>query len=338
MRIIVTGGAGFIGSNLIHYLLNRHSDIQVLNLDKLGYASDPAYLDPVREDERYHFAQADLAERMPVRTVLRTFRPDGIIHLAAESHVDNSIEGPDPFIYSNVVGTFNLLEEFRQYLLDDERQMAGNRVLHVSTDEVYGSLEHDGSVFTEASPYAPNSPYSASKASSDMLVRSYHRTYGMDTVITRCSNNFGPHQHDEKLIPTVIRTALQHRDIPVYGKGENVRDWLYVKDHCSALDLAFFSAGAGSTYNIGGRNEWKNIELVRRICDLLNEEHGEGPGGDYKSLIRFVTDRPGHDLRYAVDPACIERELGWRQETGFPEALRQTVCWYLERFEKRMAE
>jgi dTDP-glucose 4,6-dehydratase len=256
-----------------------------------------------------------------------------VFHLAAESHVDNSIKGPEPFILSNVVGTFNLIEECRQLWQEDEKAWQ-NRFLHVSTDEVYGTLGDEG-YFTEETPYAPNSPYSASKAGSDFIVRSYYHTYGMNVVTTNCSNNFGPHQHDEKLIPTVIRNAVQHNDIPVYGKGENVRDWLYVVNHCDALDLVFHEGRlGGETYNVGGDNEWQNLELVHLICDLLNEEVGEGPEDDYKNLVSFVTDRPGHDYRYAIDASKIKSELGWSQEGSFEEDLRKTVRWYIERYKE----
>ncbi len=309
MNLVITGGAGFIGSNLIIYLIEKYPDYRILNIDKLTYASNPAYLNKVKDHNNYTFRKVDITDRAALRDIFRRFQPDGIIHLAAESHVDNSISGPEPFVLSNVLGTFNLLEECRQSWMQNERPFEKFRFHHVSTDEVYGTLGKDG-YFTEQTPYAPNSPYSASKASSDFLVRAYHHTYGMNTVTTNCSNNFGPHQHEEKLIPTVIRTALAGKPIPVYGKGENIRDWLYVKDHCRALDLVFHEGKTGETYNIGGHNEWMNIELVRKIADQLNKVVGEGPDGDYKNLITFVTDRPGHDLRYAIDPVKIEKELG----------------------------
>ncbi|MDG5767793.1 dTDP-glucose 4,6-dehydratase [Balneolales bacterium ANBcel1] len=331
MKLIVTGGAGFIGSNLILFLLSQQNDFEILNLDKLTYASDPEYLKPVEGNPAYRFVQADLVDRSTVSKVVREFRPDAVMHLAAESHVDNSIKGPEPFVMSNVVGTFNLLEECRQFWLKDPDTFATKRFLHVSTDEVYGSLGRDG-VFTEKTPYAPNSPYSATKAGSDFLVRSYHKTFGMNVVTTNCSNNFGPHQHDEKLIPTVIRKALAHEPIPVYGKGENVRDWLYVDDHCSAILDVFERGRTGETYIIGGHNEWKNIDLVRLLCNLLNEEKGEGPDGDYNNLISFVTDRAGHDLRYAIDPSKISGELGWKPKMNFEDQLRQTVAWYINRY------
>ncbi len=333
MRLLVTGGAGFIGSNLILFLLSRRKDVTLLNLDKLTYASDLSYLKPAEKNPSYIFVQADLVDRKAVHEIVREFRPDGVMHLAAESHVDNSIKGPEPFVMSNVVGTFNILEECRQFWLTDPNGYVDKRFLHVSTDEVYGSLGEEGT-FTEKTPYAPNSPYSATKAGSDFLVRSYYKTFKMNVVTTNCSNNFGPHQHDEKLIPTVIRKALAHEPIPVYGKGLNVRDWLYVTDHCNAILSVFECGRDGETYIVGGHNEWKNIDLVHLMCDLLNEETGDGPEGDYKNLITFVTDRAGHDLRYAIDPSKIQREIGWRPEMQFDEQLRETVAWYVRRYRK----
>ena len=333
-KIIVTGGAGFIGSNLILKLFKDHPDWTIMNIDKLTYASDTGYLKPLRDSERYYFKKIDLVDRDEVKDIVKTFQPDGVFHLAAESHVDNSISGPEPFILSNVVGTFNILEECRQLWQEDEESWKNNRFVHVSTDEVYGELEDDG-FFTEQTPYAPNSPYSASKASSDMIVRAYFHTYGMNLVTTNCSNNYGPHQHDEKLIPTVIRNAINHNPIPVYGKGENVRDWLNVIDHCLALETAFLKGNSGEVYNIGGNNEWKNIELVHKLCDLLNEEVGNGPDGDYKNLISFVTDRLGHDFRYAIDASKIKNELGWEPSTDFDGMLRDTVLWYVEKYNSK---
>ncbi|MCW9705903.1 dTDP-glucose 4,6-dehydratase [Fodinibius salsisoli] len=332
MNIIVTGGAGFIGSNLLCYLYEKYPDAHFLNIDKLGYASDLSYLNSIRNSNRYTFKKMDIVDREAVRDIIRTYKPDGVFHLAAESHVDNSIKGPEPFIQSNVVGTFNLIEECRQFWKQDDNSWKPHRFLHVSTDEVYGELGDEGA-FSEESPYAPNSPYSASKASSDFIVRSYFHTYGMDVVTTNCSNNFGPHQHDEKLIPTVIRTALKGEDIPVYGKGENVRDWLYVRDHCRALEVVYKEGKAGETYVIGGDNEWKNIELVRQICTILNQEAPQQSIGDYQNLITFVTDRPGHDFRYAIDASKIKRKLGWSPEDAFSERLTETIDWYIERYQ-----
>lgn len=336
MRLIITGGAGFIGSNLLLHLHKHYPEAHLLNIDKLTYASDLSFLSSIDNSERYRFRQLDLADRNAIRSVVREFNPDGVFHLAAESHVDNSISGPEPFVYSNVVGTFNLLEECRQHWSVHGKPDPEKRFLHVSTDEVFGSLERDG-YFTEETPYAPNSPYSATKAGSDFLVRSYSRTYDMNVVTTNCSNNYGPHQHDEKLIPTVIRSALHHKPIPVYGEGKNVRDWLFVRDHCRALDLVYQKGTAGGTYIIGGHNEWQNIELVTEICHLLDEEVGNGPAGRYESLISFVKDRPGHDKRYAIDPTRIEQELGWQNTQDFRRDLRETIRWYADRYLNNMS-
>ncbi len=328
--IIVTGGAGFIGSNLILHLHELYADYHIVNVDKLTYASDLNYLDAVKDSARYSFKQVDIVDRKAVRELIREVKPKGVFHLAAESHVDNSISGPEPFVMSNVVGTFNMLEECRQFWKETGQFEVG-RFLHVSTDEVYGTLGPEG-FFTETTPYAPNSPYSASKAGSDMLVRAYFHTYHMNVVTTNCSNNYGPHQHDEKLIPTVIRTALAGRPIPIYGKGENIRDWLFVRDHNRALDMVFHSGICGETYNIGGHNEWTNIELVKKICAILDEKVGDGPEGKYSNLISFVTDRPGHDMRYAIDPTKIEQELGWQNTQHFDRELGITIDWYIKRY------
>jgi dTDP-glucose 4,6-dehydratase len=331
MRIIVTGGAGFIGSNLLLYLHEKYPNYEFLNIDKLTYASNPEFLIPIKESKRYNFSKTDITNRTAVKNVIRYFKPDAIIHLAAESHVDNSIKGPEPFIMSNVVGTFNLIEEARLFWNVSGKDKNSVRFHHVSTDEVYGTLGAEG-LFTETTPYAPNSPYSASKAGSDFIVRSYHHTYGMNVVTTNCSNNYGQHQHDEKLIPTVIRTAYFKKPIPVYGKGENIRDWLFVLDHCKAIDMVLHNGKSGETYNVGGRNEWKNIDLVREICNILNEIVGNGPDGDYNNLITFVTDRPGHDLRYAIDATKLETELGWQNTQDFRRDLLETVQWYINKY------
>ena len=328
--IIVTGGAGFIGSNLILHLHEAYPDYHIVNVDKLTYASDLKYLDEIKDSSRYQFKQVDIVDRNAVKNLIREVKPDGVFHLAAESHVDNSISGPEPFVMSNMVGTFNMLEECRQ-LWKETGQFEQGRFLHVSTDEVYGTLGPEG-FFTETTPYAPNSPYSASKAGSDMLVRAYFHTYHMNVVTTNCSNNYGPHQHDEKLIPTVIRTALAGKPIPIYGKGENIRDWLFVRDHNRALDMVFQKGRSGETYNIGGHNEWTNIDLVRKICSILDDKVGHGPNGKYSNLISFVTDRPGHDMRYAIDPTKIEQELGWQNTQHFDRELGITLDWYIKRY------
>jgi dTDP-glucose 4,6-dehydratase len=330
--IIVTGGAGFIGSNLILHLHESYPDYHIVNVDKLTYASDLTYLDAVESSDRYTFKQVDIVDRNAVKDLIRSVKPEGVFHLAAESHVDNSISGPEPFVMSNVVGTFTMLEECRQFW-KDSGTFESSRFLHVSTDEVYGTLGPEG-LFTESTPYAPNSPYSASKAGSDLLVRAYFHTYHMNVVTTNCSNNYGPHQHDEKLIPTVIRTALKGKPIPIYGKGENIRDWLFVRDHNRALDMVFHSGKSGETYNIGGHNEWTNIDLVRKICSILDEKVGNGPDGAYSNLISFVTDRPGHDMRYAIDPTKIEQELRWRNTQNFDRELGITIDWYVTRYTK----
>jgi len=335
MKLIITGGAGFIGSNLILHLFEKYPNWTIYNIDKLTYASDRNYLNSIKNSERYHFKKVDLVDRLAVQEVVKSYRPDGVIHLAAESHVDNSILGPEPFIQSNVVGTFNILEECRQLWGQEPEEFAHARFLHVSTDEVYGELEDDG-FFTEETPYAPNSPYSASKAGSDFIVRSYFQTYGMNVVTTNCSNNYGPHQHDEKLIPTVIRSAMQSKNIPIYGKGENIRDWLFVKDHCSAIETVFNEGKAGETYNIGGNNEWKNIDLVHKICEILNKVVGKGPEGDYKNLITFVTDRLGHDFRYAIDASKIKRELNWEPNPDFDGMIEETILWYVNKYKSTL--
>lgn len=334
MRLIVTGGAGFIGSNLILHLHKHYKDFEIFNIDKLTYASDITNLESLKHSRNYHFKKMDLTDRNSVREVVQSFKPEGVIHLAAESHVDNSIKGPEPFVLSNIVGTFNLIEECRQLWFDEINPMEKGRFVHVSTDEVYGTLGDNGS-FSENTPYAPNSPYSATKAGSDFLVRSYHHTYGMDTIITNCSNNFGPHQHFEKLIPTVIRKAVAGKPIPVYGKGDNVRDWLHVEDHCSALANLFVKGEAGGQYCIGGNNEWKNIDLVHLICEILNEEVGDGPDGDYKNLIEFVTDRLGHDYRYSIDASKIKEDIGWTPSDYFEELLKDTVKWFIGKLGKK---
>ncbi len=325
--VVVTGGCGFIGSNLVHYLHREHPDWTIVNIDRLSYAADPDRVADLETSDRYRFIRLDLVDRHDVHSVLEEIAPDAVFHLAAETHVDNSIRESDPFIRSNVIGTYNLLEALRMLWCSGE---AKGRLLHVSTDEVFGETAEG--FFTERSPYRPSNPYAASKASSDHLVAAWHRTYGLDAVTVNCSNNYGPRQHREKLIPTVIRAALEGRPIPVYGHGENVRDWLNVEDHCRALDMIFERAPSGERYVVGARNEWRNIDLVRLICELLDEEVDTPPAGGHASLIGFVDDRPGHDLRYAVDPAKLERELGWSPRVPIQDGMRTTVRWYLNQW------
>ncbi|TBU96518.1 dTDP-glucose 4,6-dehydratase [Stutzerimonas kirkiae] len=332
MRILVTGGAGFIGSALIRHLIGdtRH---EVLNLDKLTYAGNLESLAGIDNDPRYRFLQADIADRQAVGRALAEFQPDAIMHLAAESHVDRSIDGPAAFIETNIVGTYQLLEATRAYWsgLPAERREAF-RFHHISTDEVYGDLHGVDELFLETTPYAPSSPYSASKAASDHLVRAWQRTYGLPTLVTNCSNNYGPYHFPEKLIPLVILNALEGKPLPVYGDGSQIRDWLFVEDHARALLEVVTHGQVGETYNIGGHNEQKNIDVVRAICALLEELAPGKPAGieRYEALITFVKDRPGHDQRYAIDAGKIERELGWTPRETFHSGLRKTVQWYLD--------
>jgi dTDP-glucose 4,6-dehydratase len=326
---LVTGGAGFIGSALIRLLLNE-TDTHVVNVDKLTYAGNLESLPEAEDNPRYSFEQVDICHSAALRDCFDRHAPDAVIHLAAESHVDRSIDGPSTFIETNVVGTFTLLQESLRYwraLGAGERD--DFRVLHVSTDEVYGSLGADGR-FHEATPYAPNSPYSASKAASDHLVRAWHHTYGLPVVTTNCSNNYGPYQFPEKLIPLTIQNALAEKPLPVYGRGENVRDWLFVEDHARALRAAAERGTPGETYNVGGNCERRNIDVVRSICALLDDIRPRDGGQPHAQLITFVTDRPGHDVRYAIDASKIGRELGWRPSDTFESGLRKTVEWYLE--------
>lgn len=327
--ILVTGGAGFIGANFVLQYAAASSDT-IVNLDKLTYAGNFDNLVLLRADPKHIFVRGDIADRDLVAHLLETHRPSAIVNFAAESHVDRSIHGPDDFIQTNVVGTFHLLEETRAYweeLAPDEKNRF--RFLHISTDEVYGSLGPNDPAFSEWTPYAPNSPYSASKAASDHLVRAYHHTYGLPTLTTNCSNNHGPYQFPEKLIPLIILNAMSGKPLPVYGDGSNVRDWLYVGDHCAAIRLVLEKGRPGETYNIGGRSEQRNIDVVRAICSLLDELHPDSPVTPHEKLITFVKDRPGHDQRYAIDCTKIEREVGWKPTENFGSGLRKTVQWYL---------
>ena len=323
--ILVTGGAGFIGSNLLSLLVPRHPEHRFVNVDALTYAGNPASLADVAHLPNYALERADVGDRAAVEAVFERWQPDHVIHLAAESHVDRSIVAPGAFIQTNVVGTFNLLDVARARW----GKTAGHVFHHVSTDEVFGSLPLDGGHFTETSRYDPSSPYSASKAASDHLVLAYHRTFGLPVKLTNCSNNYGPRQFPEKLVPLMIMNAVEGKPLPVYGKGENVRDWLYVEDHCSAIWLVFEQGRFGETYLVGGGTELPNLEVVRLVCRLVSEETGRSRE-ELERLIRFVTDRPGHDLRYAIDPAKITRELGWSPRETFESGLRKTVRWYLD--------
>jgi dTDP-glucose 4,6-dehydratase len=333
-NILITGGAGFIGSNFIPHFLEQHPGYRIVNIDALTYAGDPNNVRITTGKETYEFVQGDITDRALLEKLFAQFSFSGVVHFAAESHVDNSISGPEKFILTNIFGTFQLLDVARKNWMNAPFQIREgceeNRFLHVSTDEVYGSLGPEG-LFTESSPYAPNSPYSASKAGSDMLVRSYFHTYGMNVVTTNCSNNYGPHQHDEKLIPTIIRNALGQKPIPVYGDGKNVRDWLFVADHCTGIDLVFEKGRFGETYNIGGRNERTNNEIVNAICELLDKEHPRA-GASYKTQITYVKDRAGHDKRYAIDATKIETELGWHASETFESGIRKTIRWYADKY------
>lgn len=335
MRILITGGAGFIGSALVRHLI-ENTEHDVLNVDKLTYAGNLESLASIATNTRYEFVQADIADQPTISKVLARFQPEAIMHLAAESHVDRSIDGPSAFIQTNIVGTYALLEATRAYWSAlDASARATFRFHHISTDEVYGDLHGVDDLFTETTPYAPSSPYSASKAASDHLVRAWHRTYGLPVVVTNCSNNYGPYHFPEKLIPLVILNALEGKPLPVYGDGLQVRDWLYVEDHARALLEVVTRGEVGETYNIGGHNEQKNIDVVRGICALLEELAPNRPAGvaNYVDLITFVKDRPGHDLRYAIDASKIERDLGWVPKETFQTGLRKTVQWYLENLE-----
>jgi dTDP-glucose 4,6-dehydratase len=325
MNLLITGGAGFIGSNVIHHVIGRPEIQKLVNLDCLTYAGHLINLQGVEKNPKYAFERVDLRDKAAVVGVVQKYAITHVMHLAAESHVDRSITGPGDFITTNINGTFNLLEACRGYW---GSELKGKTFHHVSTDEVYGSLGPTG-YFTETTPYAPNSPYSSSKAASDMLVRAYHHTYGLATVITNCSNNYGPYQFPEKLIPVVIQSVRARKPVPVYGDGMNVRDWLYVRDHAEALWTVLTRGRVGETYNIGGHNEWANIRIVELICDLI-DEFAPQLGGQSRKLITFVKDRPGHDRRYAIDATKIQQELGWVPAHKFEQGIRETVRWYLD--------
>jgi dTDP-glucose 4,6-dehydratase len=329
MRVLVTGGLGFIGSAVVRLLIGE-TEHQVLNVDKVTYAANPASVKEAASSPRYRFAKADIADGAAMRALFSDFRPDAVVHLAAESHVDRSIDGPAAFITTNIVGTFELLEAATAYWRGLDADAAKRfRLLHVSTDEVFGSLEPSDPPFNEITPYSPRSPYAASKAASDHLVRAWHETYALPTLVTNCSNNYGPYHFPEKLIPLTILKAMRGEELPVYGKGENVRDWLFVEDHARAILCVLERGKLGQTYTVGGGAERRNLEVVQSICDLLDDALGRQSDGPRRRLIRFVADRPGHDLRYAIDASLIRKELGWRPTRTFDEGLAETVRWYL---------
>ena len=331
--ILITGGAGFIGSNFVPYFLETHPELTVVNLDAMTYAADERNLAEVQGNQRYIFVKGDIADKELVNALFDKYDFKGVIHFAAESHVDNSIKGPEIFVKTNVLGTFTLLDAARRHWMDAPNAVKAGyencRFHHISTDEVYGTLGATG-FFTETTPYAPNSPYSASKASSDLLVRAYHHTYGMNVTTSNCSNNYGPKQHPEKLIPHIIQSALAEQPLPIYGDGKNIRDWLYVLDHCKAINLVWTKGRSGETYNIGGRNERDNITIVTTICRILDRESPRANGRKYEELITFVKDRAGHDRRYAIDATKLETELGWKADENFDTGIVKTVEWYLK--------
>lgn len=332
-KVLVTGGAGFIGSNFVHLILKEYTDIEIINLDKLTYAGNLDSLEEISQNGRYTFVEGDICDAVLVTKIFAEYRPDAVVHFAAESHVDRSIDGPGEFVRTNINGTFNLLECARKHWnsLCEESQKSF-RFIHISTDEVYGTLGESG-YFTEETPYAPNSPYSASKASSDHLARAYYHTYGMPVIMTNCSNNYGPYQFPEKLIPLVLLNALEGKTLPIYGTGENVRDWLYVKDHCRAILTVLKKGNPGDKYNIGGHNEKTNLSIVHTLCDILDERRPREDGRSYRQQITFVTDRPGHDARYAIDATKIKDELGWAPAETFETGIVKTVDWYLNHTE-----
>ncbi len=327
-NILITGGAGFIGSHVVRRFVMRYPDYNIVNLDKLTYAGNLDNLQDVANRENYTFVKCDICDFEAVLEILKEHHIDGIIHLAAESHVDRSIENPFEFAQTNVMGTLSLLQAARHYWESLPERYERKLFYHISTDEVYGALEMDGGMFREDTPYAPHSPYSASKAASDHFVRSFHDTYGMPTIISNCSNNYGPNQYPEKLIPLFIKNICEGKPLPVYGKGENVRDWLYVEDHAAAIDLIFHKGGVAETYNIGGNNEWRNIDLIKLLIKEVDRQLGNKEGHSLP-LITYVADRAGHDLRYAIDSSKLQRELGWSPSLQFEEGIRRTVEWYL---------
>ena len=328
-NMLVTGGAGFIGSNFIRYMLKKYSDIRMINLDKLTYAGSKANLVGLPITADYVFIQGDICNSSLVASILEQYSIDTIVHFAAESHVDRSIEGPGEFVQTNITGTFTLLEAAREYW-GQSRNLVSNkcRFHHISTDEVFGSLENHGPAFSETTAYAPNSPYSATKAGSDYLVRAWHRTYGLPVTISHCSNNYGPYQHSEKFIPTVVSACLNQTDIPVYGDGTNIRDWLYVEDHCSAVDTLVRRGIVGQAYNIGGLNEWSNIHICQLICDLMDQQLPSN--APHRRLIQFVADRPGHDWRYAIDASKLVEQLGWSPQQTFQTGITATLSWMMQ--------
>ncbi len=332
---LITGGAGFIGANYVSYFLKLYPNIRLINLDKLTYAGDLSNLKDISNEKNYTFIEGDICDRDLIEDLFKKYDFTNVIHFAAESHVDNSITNPGAFIKTNIEGTFNLLDVAKNLWMDAPFKIRkgheNSRFHHISTDEVYGTLGNKG-LFTEHTPYAPNSPYSASKSASDFIVRSYFHTYGMNVVTTNCSNNYGPKQHNEKLIPTIIRKAISGEPIPIYGDGKNVRDWLYVLDHCKGIDLVTNKGKAGETYNIGGRNEKNNLYIVDTICSILDEI--KPASKSYKEQITFVKDRPGHDYRYAIDASKIENELGWKADENFETGIKKTIDWYLKKIER----
>ncbi len=333
--ILVTGGAGFIGANFVKYFVRKYPDYKVVVLDKLTYAGKRENLSDCDALPNFVFIKGDIYDKDLVNKIFDDYDIKGVIHFAAESHVDNSIKNPGAFIQTNVVGTFTLVEAARTHWLEAPFKVKAGyedcRFHHISTDEVYGSLGETG-YFTEETPYDPSSPYSSSKASSDHIVRAYHRTYGLNVTVSNCSNNYGPFQHEEKLIPTVIKKCLTNQPIGIYGNGKNIRDWLFVLDHCKAIDLIFHTAKAGSTYNVGGHNERTNVVIVNRICEILDQDRPRKDGKSYKEQITFIGDRPGHDMRYAIDPNKIETQLGWKPDETFDTGIVKTVKWYLEQY------